>query len=288
MSRIPSYAMTLLLVSFLSQVAPVFAQTSASRAGAQRDLGGPLRDNRAPVITTDSDGVVEVDRSLSQPLRVSVVDPDGDDVTLRLLHHPPGLVFAPQSGTGRIEVDIPLEHVDASSVGPGEDRTKLIFEAHDSFQPQRRVRHVVELRVQRVLTSIDMRIGDVTGDGIDDVVMDSRRYDSSGLGYGGAILIWPGPADPTGEPTVRLTADAPSDYASIASELELADVTGDGVLDIATRATRIPTDQYDILVWAGGPGITELTVSDCHSYSAVASRSQRSCGAAVFSRLSRP
>jgi len=104
-------------------------------------------------------------------------------------------------------------------------------------------------------------VGDVTGDGIQDVVATAGFADAPGLVDAGAIYVFAGSATPAAPPTATLRS-APlvaGDFLSGGAPpgIQLADVTGDGILDViasAPSASGFGTQNGGaVFVYRGGP-----------------------------------
>lgn len=95
--------------------------------------------------------------------------------------------------------------------------------------------------------------GDVTGDGIEDVVVGASL---AGSGDTGAVYVWAGGAlDPA--PVARLVVPGGVAGESLAGvqlreSIVLGDFTGDGQLDLIVRAQRADTRRGALYLWAGG------------------------------------
>ncbi|HEX6883849.1 MAG TPA: hypothetical protein VF530_10755 [Planctomycetota bacterium] len=105
-----------------------------------------------------------------------------------------------------------------------------------------------------------VQLGDVTGDGVLDVVADTRAANSQGVRDCGAIHVWAGGATLAGARTesALLVAPAPTELLQLHGS-SLVDVTGDGVLDVVASsgfATVTGVANAGAAhVWAGGPGL---------------------------------
>ncbi|MCW8141278.1 MAG: hypothetical protein KIT58_20440, partial [Planctomycetota bacterium] len=122
-------------------------------------------------------------------------------------------------------------------------------------------------RVQALL------FGDVTGDGIADVVVGGSLLDTT-VQEAGAVLVWAGGAGLAGTPAplaeLRRENPVQSDRlgdldATGGLGLQLADVTGDGVLDVIAAGALIDTTVQDagaVLIWAGGAGLSSTPTAE--------------------------
>jgi hypothetical protein len=107
-------------------------------------------------------------------------------------------------------------------------------------------------------------IADVTGDGILDVVVGSMQADVLGVTDAGAVYVWAGAASLSGTtaPVARLyvngasTGDQLGYISSHGQGIVLADITGDGLLEIIAGAQLADrgatTDTGAIYLWFGG------------------------------------
>jgi len=234
-----------------SQVVTTQAAGGASHATPQ------VRTNDLPTI--ESSLPSESDVHIGQEIRFSVTvdDADGDAVWLRLLNPPPGLVFHPVvAGASPAAVEVSWS-VPAESGGP----RRLVFEAHDDAQPSKRTR--LE-RTVRVLGTGDSAIvtGDVTGDGRLDVVVAANFADLA-AGNNGAVYVWAGAAMPAGAPSAILSVPGSVNGDRLGESgqgLHLAEVTGDGVLDVVAGSHLVDEgglmDTGAVYVWAGGAGLS--------------------------------
>ena len=190
---------------------------------------------------------------------VTVDDPEGDAVDVELLNVPPGLQFTPIQGATPPVVGTLTWHVHMASLGV----QNLYVRATDDRGAFRTERLVV--RVNGRGNGQGLQVGDVTGDGILDAVILDRSADISSVVDIGAIFVFAGRTLPASTPTATLTIPgaASGDRLGDVSQgtgVQLADVTGDGVLDIVAGAMYADVgatgDAGKILVWRGGGGLT--------------------------------
>ncbi|MGE0713300.1 MAG: Ig-like domain-containing protein [Planctomycetota bacterium] len=118
-----------------------------------------------------------------------------------------------------------------------------------------------------------LQVADVTGDGVLDLVAGASQADVGGVANTGAIHVWRGGATLTGSkaPDASLTvpgAVAGDNLGSFASGsgLLVAEVTGDGVLDLVAGAYQADVggvvDAGAIYVWRGGAPLTGSKAPD--------------------------
>jgi hypothetical protein len=112
------------------------------------------------------------------------------------------------------------------------------------------------------ITGQGVRLADVTGDGRLDVVVGTRYANVGGVRDVGAIYVWEGSAALAGVPAPLATLAVAGAFAhdqlglSGGQGLVLADVTGDGVLDVLGVAMN--AGQYDtgaLQLWNGGTAL---------------------------------
>jgi hypothetical protein len=187
---------------------------------------------------------------------VLVEDDERDAVTLRLLNPPPGLVFPTRHALptpAKVEVcwRVPLEY---------SARVPLHFRAED----QRGRGRADLVATPRAIRSSGTRIGlgDVTGDGVSDVVGVASQADSSNLVNVGFIHVWAGATLPSGTPTatLELFPAVTNDQLGLGSDqdIQLVDLVGSSALDVvavAKLADEGAVDSGGIYVWEGGATI---------------------------------
>jgi hypothetical protein len=200
--------------------------------------------NAPPVITCDLPARPFTGGAFTR-FQVTVNDPDGDPVSLRLLNPQAGMLFVPfRDRPSPATLDVRWER---DTLGlerrPEERRARLVFESSCGVRLEKTV-EIPEPGQTGVLT------GDVTGDGRLDLVVTAER---AGLGDEGAVYVFAGAASLQGDPSAELTVPGDSlrprnpwneDY------VQLADLDGDGRLDVVVHALS-----QKIYVWAGGPAL---------------------------------
>jgi hypothetical protein len=248
--------MATLLGGGVTWAAPQWKVSKQQVSGRSARYEQPL--NHPPVISVDlpQDSNLHIRQDLT--FSVTVKDPDGDRVTVSLLNPPPGLVFHPS-------VDAPSPSIKQVRwlVQPGTNGLRsLVFSAHDNVEPAKRSTFVLRVRVGGTYeftppnpSHSGILTGDVTGDGIPDVVGGAQLADVAGVVDAGALYVWRGGESPTGTPFATLTAPG-SDGLGVGYVLgqgiQLADVSGDGVLDL------IAADRQSggtVHVWKGGASL---------------------------------
>ncbi len=211
--------------------------------------------------------------------------PQRDSVSLVLLNPPPGCVFTQDGravpplgggvGTGRGNVVTATGKVRWLVPWAEGGFRRLTFRAIDHTQPGQTVSASVDLRVDATheASNTPVQIGDVTGDGVVDSVAGATYANVAGVVDAGAIYVWNGSTAPSGSPDATLVipgaaaADALGSLRSYGSPptphgqgIQLADVTGDGVLDVVAGASAADVagvaDVGAIWVWQGGPTLS--------------------------------
>ncbi len=107
-----------------------------------------------------------------------------------------------------------------------------------------------------------LRIVDLTGDGLVDVISGSNHADSAKAVDAGALYVWEGGAGIAGKTaptaTLRLPAGSRHDHLGWCSgpSLQFADVSDDGILDLVTGALHADvggvSDSGGVFIWRGG------------------------------------
>jgi hypothetical protein len=106
-----------------------------------------------------------------------------------------------------------------------------------------------------------VHLGDVTGDGVVDVVAGASSADLT-VADAGKILVWKGgPTTPGAPATLRVAGATAGDQLGFVFEglgIQLADLTGDGVLDVVSGSITADSSRGAAYVWAGAPSLTGL------------------------------
>ncbi len=166
---------------------------------------------------------------------ITVRDPDGGRVSLTLLNPVPGLSFEPIH-----QASSPATSRARWLVSPGsEGREELLFEAWDADCEGRRTRLSLGVRVDAYFVA-QLSRGDVTGDGILDVVGVSDTGRTIQVFAGGDV-------DGSSEPIAVLVSETPGDRLRL---IDLADVTGDGIQDVV-----LSTPGVGIFLYPGGSSL---------------------------------
>ena len=241
---IASVARTLLtaIVTTVAVVGALAQGVGGGGAGVPVGLGLRLQTSLAPGTAAWPGDLVE--------FTVLATDSQPAKVTLSLLNPPPGCMFAedtrwssvgrlgsPGSGrwvtaTGRVRWLVPF------NVG---GLQHLTFCATDRGSLGRSVSMTVDLRVEGESLASTIVIGDVTGDGVLDTIANARGADVAGMTDAGAVYVWKGTSSPSGVPDATLVVSGAVAYDALGNAwkgqgTQLADVTGDGVLDVVVGA----------------------------------------------------
>ncbi len=231
-------------------------------AEAQRPRSRPA-PALPPRIRTDLAPVTEVHRGQELTFHVEARDPDGWRVDLTLLNPPPGLVFDPVRGARSPATVTARWNVWNDSVGP----LTLVFEARDATGLRTRLERVIETRTAGTTGLLS---GDVTGDGVLDVIGIAGLADVEDVVNAGAIYVWAGASAPSGVPTATLRVPGATSLDGLGSAgyvagqpVKLADVTGDGIADVVALASeaRVGGVRHGTIhVFAGGAGLVGSVV----------------------------
>jgi FG-GAP repeat protein len=181
-------------------------------------------------------------------------------VTMSLLDPPPGCIFSQITQnqpkvTGRVRWLVP------ANLG---GLRRLTFRAANDADPADVLFVSVDVRIDGPSSNVLLAVGDVTGDGIPDTVGVARLADVGGVADTGAVYVWNGKSAPAGAPdaTLVVAGAVASDTLGNASGqgIQLADVTGDGVLDVIVPTTLASVGGLAqtgaIYVWQGGATLT--------------------------------
>lgn len=241
-----------------------FARTGAATSGdgAWAGVDGPdleLRNadddgggaNTAPRLVSSEGNRLQA--WVGTQLRTTLIasDSDGDQLSLRLLNPPPQALCEPVAGGGPFVRSV-LRWV-PQFVGHYE----LLFAASDGATTTQ-LRVVVDVTLPNDPGVVP---GDVTGDGVSDVLVPAPSASIEGVQASGALYLWAGSPLPNGEETARLIlpSAATKDFLGRGHllYLHLEDVSGDGVLDVVLGASEVDDEGVEnrgvILVWLGGP-----------------------------------
>lgn len=190
---------------------------------------------------------------LGEALRfqVTVAGRAGSRVSLKVLAAPAGMILDPL-----VEVPSPAT-LQVRWDQPYGQRHRIVLEADDG---SRSTQKTLEFELSNP-AGFSKR-GDVTGDGIPDLVAGSREVDGVGLPVledTGAIYVFAGDAEglPGATPIATLrVADAREDDRH--GSFLLGDVSGDGILDVvgfSPEADFVVSDPGAIYVWLGGEAL---------------------------------
>ena len=121
--------------------------------------------------------------------------------------------------------------------------------------------------------SSGLLIGDVTGDGIADILAASREADVGSAIDAGKIHVWAGGPHLAGDqaPTATLQSQNPENFDALArchpgGAFQLIDIDADGVLDVIAGAQEkdigFNNNAGAIQIWYGGVGLTGTVTAD--------------------------
>ncbi len=248
----------------LARVAGVLLLGPSSFAQVDKDIPGTQFGVVPPVIESSIGEDVLVWAREELTFRVTATNPQGNPLTLTLLNPPVDSVFAPA-----FHESAPIRR-DFHWYPPWGGPHHLVFEARDAGDPSIRSRMIVRVNAMGGYSRSNTLVGDVTGDGVMDVVAGAQFGTVDGVSEAGFILVFRGRTTPQGTPTATLTVPgavmddhltSAVDTAFGASDqgLFLEDVTGDGVLDIVAAAALADVggvlNAGAVYVWKGGPGL---------------------------------
>ena len=124
-----------------------------------------------------------------------------------------------------------------------------------------------------------IHIADVSGDGIQDIVVVASQADIGPIVDAGAVYVWTGGATLTGAVAPTASLHAPGAHhademcSGLSRGLEIRDLTGDGIEDVITKTPAFDVNEVKdsgaIHIWMGGAGlagtpppIATLTIPD--------------------------
>lgn len=215
----------------------------------------------APVLSFSRGQWIDAPMAEELIFDVEAVDFNGEVLDLRLLNPPPGCVFDPlplSAGPlrARFRWRVPKET-------PG--LRQLYFQSRSGTHT---TTSAVTIQAASFLglTSSNYLTGDVTGDGVLDLVGVGSYVDAATSTDVGAIYVWAGSSTPQGNPTATLRHGAPQNgdrlgHAGSMQGVFLVDLTGDGVLDVVAGGSLVDApgpvpDAGAVFVWAGGSTLT--------------------------------
>ncbi len=263
MKQVPG--LLLLVVVAALSLAAAFPQSGPSGKWT------PSAPSPGPTLTTTLPPGTVVMAGDQVEFTVRATSPQPAKVTLALLNPPPGCVFVQdrqQSSVGRLGKSGTGDWVTAigkvrwlvpKNVG---GLQHLTFRATDLAQPEVPLFTTVDVRAEGETVAATIQIGDVTGDGVLDTVAGAQY---GGGTQAGRVLVWNGVPTPSGVPdaTLAIPGAKPYDQLGIAWKgqgIQLADVTGDGVLDIVVGTYLADvagvSNAGAIYVWQGGAPLT--------------------------------
>ncbi len=259
MLRLPHLCLSLALVSLAG------ASPQGTTSLPPGNPAPPQGFNRAPVLSLEGasgsgDTVLLVGETLRVTLRAH--DREGQGVSLRLLNPPPRSHFDPSDGGSTVEAT--LTWLATQEYGGAR---RLVFEATDNATPPLSSRLHLDLRVEGQVKHTGIAVGDVTGDGVLDVVAISRLADTGAISNTGRAFVWAGTSTPIGTPSATLEvpgAVADDRLGQVTGQgLQLADVDGDDVLDVIIGSSVAdPGGVFGagaIYVWKGGAGLAGVS-----------------------------
>jgi FG-GAP repeat protein len=227
---------------------------SARAAGSPAALG-PHRPFLRTTLVSPAQAPVNEELAFD----VTVVDPDGDPVTLSIANPPAGmivepLVGAPSPATTRVRWKL------------RGGRETVVFEARDARDPEKVGRLAVTADGTGGSHEDGTLVGDITGDGVMDLVVNATFANRAGVTDAGAYYVWVGGTAPTGPRSATLAVpgalngDQLGDHAENGradQPAQLVDLDGDGLLDLVAGSawtnTSATSDVGAIYVWKGKP-----------------------------------
>jgi len=229
---------------------------------ADRDSLRRAPANRAPRVLCSLGTEAPVTVGAELRFELLVDDPERGRVDLVLLDPPPGLVFAPLRGVRSPAVATGRWLVPSGTP----ERVLLHFRAQDGDGGRSDFQVALFPRRREGATILT---GDVTGDGIDDVVAAAPYADVGGAINAGSLHVWEGGTALDELPTATLLLGSPStnDRLGSADEggVQLVDVDLDGTLDVLAcvpGADENGPDAGGIWVWFGGSALQGTRTPD--------------------------
>lgn len=233
--------------------------------GGSGPTGAGTSNDTQPSVTDDVGGDLTVVATEVATFTLTVSDAEFDKVDIRLLNPQPGMSVAPM--LGRI-TPVVLRVRWLVPINIGAD-LPLLFAVNETLDPTVRVVHRVQARYtaeEGMVANDSMFRGDVTGDGIPDVVAGATGATVGGFATAGALYVWQGGGtlSPTPLATLTLPNPAVGDWLGGVNGrnergLQLGDVTGDGILDVVALSTERDVGNADtgaVYVWKGGATLT--------------------------------
>lgn len=278
--------MRILVPAIVLLAAPLGAQLLGPPGdrGPRAHAGPAASTNAAPVLASDlaADAHVFIREILT--FEVNASDPEGGPLTLRLLNPPPGLATDTDTSTPG-SVTCHYRWLVPESFG---GMQRLVFEARDAGKPPAVARLALDVRVSGwAVTSPywenrHMQVGDVTGDGVLDIVATSSTADVGGVLDAGAVYVFAGGAVLDTAPRATLTVPGAQPQDLLGDEiLRLGDVSGDGILDIvvATSSADVQgiSDLGAVYFWKGGAALTGGRSPDATLFDASTGAGARMC-----------
>ena len=232
-----------------------------------------LRPNQPPVLSASVPTGTDLLLQERVQFTITAVDPEGDALDVRLLNIPPGLVFDP----ARSDPSPFVGTVDWCVSRAAGGRQVLWFEATDHRSPPVRLELAFDVTGQlggflayfgfpHYFPS-SLQVGDVTGDGVLDVIGVAGNADIGGVQDAGAIYVWAGSTALGAAPTATLSVPGAQAGDKLGEfTVRTVDITGDAVLDVIAVATLADVDGVvdagALYVWIGGSALQGTRAPD--------------------------